>query len=253
MRFRINHGDKVELSTDIKELLELKAVANDVYLYDAALMARDYNIKLFQPILDAGYIPENPNKDIISKIKKEHKKLRSISKVASLGRGYGMGWAKFKQNMALQGIKMSEREARAVIDGLDKVYSGIGKYNKYLENELADNNGYVLNGIGRPVCCADDFKKDIVNRVVQSTGHDILMLWMTIYSKMLDEAGIKWDGIVLDFHDQSIIEVNEEDVEKVEHILGKLSVDELNKQLEGVIKLTVDGGKINTMADAKCG
>ena len=225
---------------------------NDVYIFNGALMARDYNVKLFQPFLDAGYDPDNPDSDIIKKIKKEHKNLRSIAKVASLGKTYGMGWEKFQMNMSLQGVKMTEDECKAVIYGLDKVYNGITEYNKYLTKELKINNGFVLNGIGRPVCCAADYVKDIGNRVVQSTGHDILMIWMTVYSQLLDEEGIPWDGIVLDFHDQSIIECDIEDVERVEKIMKIESVKVLNEILDGVINLTVDGGRIDTMADAKC-
>lgn len=228
------------------------AKKNDVYLFNGALMARDFGIKLFQPFLDGGYSPDNPDPEAISKVKKEHKNLRGIAKTASLGKAYGMGWAKFRAGMKLQGINLTEKEAKAVIYGLDKVYSGIGKYNDYLVEEHSENNGWVLNGIGRPVCCADDYIKDIVNRVVQSTGHDVLMVWMTIFSRMLDEAGVDWDGIVLDFHDQSIIECDEKDVETVVEIMKIKSVDALNETLDGVIKLTVDGGPIETMADAKC-
>jgi DNA polymerase I-like protein with 3'-5' exonuclease and polymerase domains len=243
-----------ELSKDesLYSLYGPGAKANDVYLFNAALMAQRFGVKLFQPILDEGYDPFNPDPEAIKRCKKKHKNLRAISKVASLGKSYGMGWGKFKLNMKLQGVEMTEREARAVIDGLDKVYAGVKEYNNYLLKEYDMNNGYVLNGVGRPVGVAKDYIKDIVNRVVQSTGHDVLMLWIQIYSKMLDEAGINWNGIVLDFHDQSIIECDKKDMDKVIQILHVDSLNELNKQLGGVIPLKLDGGQIKTLADAKC-
>ena len=215
-------------------------------------MGKEFGINLFKPFVEAGYDPDNPSKEAIAKIKKQHKSLRGISKAASLGKSYGMGWQKFQQTMLLQGQNLSEEECQAVIQGLDKVYSGVKRYSNYLEKERRDNGGWVLNGIGRPVGCAEDYIKDIGNRVVQSTGHDILMMWISIYSKMLDDAGISWDGVILDFHDQSIIECNAEDLDTVLQIFKVDSVIELNKQLDGIIPMKVDGGPITTLADAKC-
>ena len=243
-----------ELSQD-ESLLNLYGAnakpGNDVYLFNAALMAQRFGVSLFQPILDAGYDPFNPDLAIIKDIKKKFKKLRSISKVASLGKSYGMGWKKFRLNMKIQGVEMNEEECRAVIDGLDKVYSGVKKYEYHLLREYRKNNGYVINGLGRPVGCAEDYIKDIVNRVIQSTGHDVLMLYISICDQLFQEAGINVDGIVWDFHDQSTVECSAEDAEKVCKIMEFDAVNLLNQELDGTIKHVMDGGVIKTFAEAK--
>ena len=205
-----------------------------------------------EKIIQAGYNPDNPDVDAIAKVKKECKKERGISKVITLGSSYGMGAKKLKMNLGLQGIKITEKEAYSMHGAYWELYKGVKLYEKFLLSELDRNNGYVINGFGRPVCCASDFTKDIVNRVVQSTGHDIHMLYMDICNKLLEEAGIEHDGIVWDFHDQTIIECNVEDAEKVKYIIGTVAYDELNKQLEGEIPLTGDPQIIKDMAGAKC-
>jgi DNA polymerase I-like protein with 3'-5' exonuclease and polymerase domains len=243
-----------ELSRDpaLYSLYGPTAKANDVYLFNGAIMARDFGIKIFQPFLDAGYIPEDPDPEIIKKVKKQYKNLRGISKTASLGKSYGMGWKKFQLNMKIAGIQLSEDECRAVINGLDKVYAGVKKYEQQLLREYEANNGYVLNGMGRPVGCARDYLKDIVNRVIQSTGHDIHMLYVQICDDLFRENRIKVNGIVWDFHDQSIVECDTKDAELVYYLIGTKAYEILNdKYLQGEIRLKGDPQYINTMADAK--
>jgi DNA polymerase I-like protein with 3'-5' exonuclease and polymerase domains len=242
-----------ELSQDpaLKNLYSDEAPYNDVYLFNAALMARDYGVSLFQPILDAGYQPENPDKEIISQIKKKYKNLRGISKVASLGKAYGMGWRKFQLNMELQNIEMSEEECQAVVQGLDKVYAGVSKYRDYLLSEYKKNNGYIINGLGRPVGCEEDSLKDIVNRQVQSTGHDILMMYIDICDYLFTENDIHVDGIIWDFHDESIVECDIKDADKVCQIMKEEAVTILNEVLEGSMKLKMEGGLISCLSDAK--
>ena len=242
-----------ELSRD-ESLLSLygpNAKPNDVYLFNAALMAKEFGVKLFQPIIDEGYDPLNPTPEAIKACKKKHKNLRAISKVASLGKSYGMGWKKFQLNMRIQGVKMSEKECRAVIDGLDKVYSGVKKYEQYLLKEYRQNNGYIINGLGRPVGCAEDYLKDITNRMVQSTGHDVLMLYISICDQLFSDHNLDVKGIILDFHDESIVECDIKDAELVCKIMKEDAVRILNDELDGLIKHKMDGGIINSLTEAK--
>ena len=179
-------------------------------------------------------------------------KLVWIAKVITLGSSYGMGAKKLKMNLGLQGIKITDKQAYNMHSAYWELYSGVKEYEAFLLEEHKDNNGFVINGIGRPVCCAADYTKDIVNRVVQSTGHDIHMLYMDICHRLLNEAGIEHDGIVWDFHDQTIIECNAEDVHRVKQIIGYDAYEVLNQELDGQIHLKGDPQIIRSMADAKC-
>lgn len=163
-----------------------------------------------------------------------------------------MGAKKLKMTLELQGIDISEDEAARMHQAYWNLYSGVKDYEAFLLQELKDRNGHVINGVGRPVCCAADYTKDIVNRVVQSTGHDVHMLYVGILDELFEEHGLEVDGIVWDFHDQSIVECNEEDKDLVYHLMGTVAYDILNEKLGGIIKMKGDPQHIETMADAKC-
>ena len=247
-KFKINtENGTVCIDTRLRDLLELPVNSQDIYLFNGS------QLPVIGPkIIAAGYNPDFPTQESVDKAKKEAKKERGVSKVITLGSSYGMGGKKLHQTLSLQGVEISLNDAYEMIKAYWKLYSGVKDYEQDLLAMLAWHNGYVLNGIGRPVCCAEDFIKDIVNRVVQSTGHDVHMLYIYIVNKLLDKASIPHDGIVWDFHDQTILECNEEDAEQVKFIIGTRAYEVLNYLLGGKIPLKGNPQIIKDMAQAKC-
>ena len=53
----------------------------------------------------------------------------------------------------------------------------------------------------------------IVSNCVQSSGHDIQMMIIEETINLRAESGIQMQGIVWDFHDQSIVQVKEKDAD----------------------------------------
>lgn len=224
------------------------AKPNDIYLFNGAQLPG-----IGEAIRAAGYSSDFPDTEIIKHVKKICKKERSISKTITLGSSYGMGANKLQMTLHLQGIEISNQEAREMLESYWAIYVGVKQYEEYLLSEYKKNNGWVLNGIGRPIGVAKDSIKDIVNRVVQSTGHDIHMMYIQICDRLLQEAGIKVNGLVWDFHDQSIVECDEQDAERVKQIIGYDAYTVLNDEyLQGQIKLKGDPQIIRNFADAKC-
>lgn len=219
----------------------------DAYLFNGA------DLPIIGPkIRAAGYDPERPTKEMIDKVKKECKTERSISKILTLSASYGAGSSKIQQSLELLGVPLTMTEAQELHQGFWQLYRGIKEWEQDLKKEWRRNNGWVLNGVGRPVCCDEGYIKDIVNRVGQSTGHDVLMKWAEIYTEMLDAAGIDWQPVILDFHDESIIQINNKSqVTKAMQIFQVDSLRELNKWLGGIIPMKLDGGVIKTLAEAK--
>jgi DNA polymerase I-like protein with 3'-5' exonuclease and polymerase domains len=239
-----------ELSQDnaLFKIYGPSAKPNDIYLFNGSQLPI-----IGDKIRAAGYDPDNPTVEAIAHVKKVCKKERGISKVITLGSSYGMGAAKLRMTLGLQGIEVSPKEAKAMVESYWNIYAGVKDYEKFLLEEYEKNNGWVLNGIGRPVGIAKDYIKDIVNRVIQSTGHDVHMEYVRICDALFLEAGLNVNGIVWDFHDQSIVECKTEDKDIVYEILGTKAYEILNdKYLNGVIKLQGDPQHIATMADAKC-
>jgi DNA polymerase I-like protein with 3'-5' exonuclease and polymerase domains len=148
-------------------------------------------------------------------------------------------------------VPISLEECRTIHAGYWELYAGVKEYEKELLRQLNNNNGWVLNGLGRPLGIAPDLEKDIVNRVVQSTGHDILVQWLNIYSTMLQGAGIPYTSIIADLHDESIIEVPEHHAEQALKIMSVDAIRELNRQLGGRIPLKGEGMIAHCLADIK--
>jgi DNA polymerase I-like protein with 3'-5' exonuclease and polymerase domains len=237
-----------ELSRDpaLWKLYGPGAPKNDVYLFTGSQLP-----KIGKVIQDAGYDPNSPTPEGIASAKKQAKKERGIAKVITLASSYGAGPGKIHQTLRLEGVPISLEECRTIHAGYWELYAGVKEYEKELLRQLNNNNGWVLNGLGRPLGIAPDLEKDIVNRVVQSTGHDILVQWVTIYSRMLQEAGIPFAPIIADLHDESIIEVPESYANEALWILTVESMQVLNRQLGGRIPLKGEGMVAHCLADIK--
>ena len=133
-----------------------------------------------------------------------------------------------------------------------QLYAGVRAYGRRLEREHRDRGGWILNGIGRPIGVSFDYVKDLVNRTCQSTAHDCLILYTSIYSRLLDIAGIEWHPYIYDYHDETIIEVRDIHAEYAAHILENQALSDLNKLLGGVIPIKGSAVIADTLAEIKC-
>lgn len=237
-----------ELSRD-ESLLKLYgpgAKPNDVYLFVGS-----YLPVIGDSIRAAGYDPDSPTTDAIARTKKKCKRERSIAKVVVLASSYGAGAAKIQATLSLQGIHLSLEEAQKIHKAYWDLFGGVKRFEAQLIHEWEQNGGWVLNGIGRPIGIYEGLKKDIVNRVVQSTGHDLHMMWVAEWKQLLKSRNIAWTAICVDWHDQSIIEVDKQDIDKVFEIVGKIAYDKVNERLGGHILLEGDPQIVNNLAEAK--
>lgn len=246
----INSLEKVVLAERSKDPALWKlygpgARPNDVYLYDGAHLPG-----FKEDILAAGYDPDMTTQEMITRVKKECKSTRKKVKPASLGFGYGLGPRKYRLDMRLNGFDISDDEAFEVWKAYWKLYEGVKKWEKELLRQRRKNDGWFLNGIGRPVGVHEDKLKDIVNRDCQSTGHDLLIEWIYIYTRELDRRKIEWYPAIIDFHDESIIEVEESRAEESLEIMMS-AFDELNKQMKSEIPLAGEGLVCDNLAEIK--
>lgn len=92
----------------------------------------------------------------------------------------------------------------------------------------------------------------ISHNCVQSTGHDILVMWVSIITRMLNDERISWKPIICDYHDEIIGEFPEEQAERGLAIIGCESFKELNYVLGGTIPLKGEGKIVRNLAEAKC-
>ena len=237
-----------ELSQD-NNLLALygpSAKKNDIYLFYGSMMAG-----IGPRLTSLGYDPYAPTAEVIEATKKAFKKERSIAKLLILSDNYGSGVKKKQKILSLNGVEMSLREVEEMHNSLMEAKSGVMSYITWLQDEWKANGGWVENGYGRPICIDDKYLKDILNRVVQSTGHDILQLYSRIAAHLLTEAKLNWTPIVMDWHDESIIEVPDEQIEIAKRIMEVDAYRELNKVLGGTCPLKGSAAVAKTLAGIK--
>lgn len=223
-----------------------EAKPNDVYLFVGANLPG-----IGEKIRETGYDPENPTKEAIQRAKKECKKERQIAKTVKLAADYGAGPGKLQYTLKVQGIPISFEEAEDIHAAFWKLFSGIRSWRRELEEQHKFNKGWILNGIGRPLGVWKDSTKDLVNRVCQSTGHDIHILYIQIVTDLLQKQGIDWKPVIIDFHDQMILEVAPEDAERTKYLMGTEAYRILNKRLGGSIQVKGEANVVENLAYAK--
>jgi DNA polymerase I-like protein with 3'-5' exonuclease and polymerase domains len=177
---------------------------------------------LKEKILAAGYNPNNPTLEGIKNASKEAKKERAIAKKINYSSVYGAGANKIRQELALEGIKLTLEEAEAMLAAYWELYKGVKQYEAYLLKEWKKRGGWIYNGIGRPIGLYGQIEerygqqrltgklKDIVNSSVQSTGHDLQMIWVYELYCLFKERNLTAYPWIVDFHDASIFEVKTE-------------------------------------------
>ena len=237
-----------ELSQD-KNLLALYgpgAKKNDIYLFYGSMMAG-----IGPKLTSLGYDPYAPTVEAMDATKKAFKKERSIAKLLILSDNYGSGVKKKQKILSLNGVDMSLSEVEDMHNSLMEAKSGVMSYIAWLQDEWKANKGWIENGYGRPICVDERYLKDILNRVVQSTGHDILQLYSRITTELLTRARLDWIPIVMDWHDESIIEVPDEQVEVAKRIMEKDAYAELNRILGGTCPLKGSAAVAKTLAGIK--
>lgn len=205
---------------------------SDIYLFVGAQIPG----RIGDAIRATGFDPYNPTKETLARAKKECKSERSVCKTVVLACGYGAGVNKVNATLEADNIYLPEHEVRQVWETYWNTFADVKKFGYTLESEWRRNGGYILNGLGRPMCVTEDYKKDLLNRFIQSTGHDILIEYILIVAEELDRSGIPWQPSILDWHDATAVEVPEKYGEQVAKLFLKC-VDILNDKLQGTIKL----------------
>lgn len=205
--------------------------ANDIYIF---VMAHIPGMRERTQAL--GYDPRNPTKESLARVKKEMKHERSICKTVVLACQYGAGVRKVHQTLEEQEVFLSYEEVETIHSGYWHLFAKLKDYGNSLMYEWKRNRGYILNGVGRPMAVSEDYTKDLLNRFVQSTGHDILVTYVHILTQLLDEEYIPWTPLIIDFHDATTVEVPEEYGQQTLQLFNK-AMDILNDMLQGTIRL----------------
>ena len=221
------------------------AVRNDVYLFVAASMAA------FSAEVRKYYDPENPTTESINAAKKKCKPTRTINKEFHLAAVYGAGAKRIWLTLRKKGIILDLDVVKQMRVDYWRMFKDVKTYEDKLNSIRVANGGFMLGGLSCPISVAESGKKDILNRMIQNTGHKILVKWLYHFEQLRVKSGIDVWPCVVDFHDETVWECKEEDGEAVKELMRK-TWDLTNAELGGTIRLTGEPMICHSFSAFKC-
>ena len=176
--------------------------------------------------------------------------LRRKAKAVNFGIVYGISSFGLGQD-----LDISRKEAEGYIE---KYFATYGKVKEFLDRTVEDakKNGYTVTMFGRrrpiPELASSNFmtrsfgERAAMNAPVQGTAADIIKIAMVRVNRRLKEEHLQ-SKLVLQIHDELLIETKKEEVE----IVQKLLVEEMMHAAELSVPLLVDANVGNSWYDAK--
>ena len=235
--FAAEHGLLVDADYSQIELRVLAHVANDPAMQEDFKEGRDVHTATAARVF--GMPTELVTKD-----------MRSKAKAVNFGIVYGIGAFSLSKD-----IGVSRAEADAYIKEYLKNYAGVDAYMKQVV-EQAKEKGYVETMFGRrrylPELKSGNFnlrsfgERVARNMPIQGAAADIIKIAMIRVSDRLEKEGLQ-AKLILQVHDELIVECPAEEAEQVKALL--------TQEMEGAVKLSVpmvaDAGAGRTWFEAK--
>lgn len=171
----------------------------DIYL-DLALDLFPDNKSLIE-----GY---NPNVPVTSEIKERFKDVRAVCKTVHLAVSYTGTYITVAKNLSKNGYPTTKSQAMFLVKRYWQKFSQVKTFEGRLQS-VYKVRGSLRNICGRVIQVPDIYKKDLMNRLVQSSAHDVLRLWVCEILSEFDSNGIIWRPWLPDLHDSTTFMVRE--------------------------------------------
>lgn len=228
----------------------------DVYL-DLALTLFPNDVEL-----KAGY---SPNVPVTSAIKERFKKQRGVAKVIQLAVQYTGTEYTVRKNLSYAGYDMSLSEAKDLVSAYWKHFYKVKVMNETLFMRF-QSQGYLRNAVGRiirvpttvPIKKKDGTiwekpiprYKDLPNRFIQSSAHDLLSFWVLEIDKLVKANNMKARPLLIDCHDSTSWTCPIDEVEKLEKCF-KRALQQLNEDVKMSVPVKVEMKRFTTLAGLK--
>lgn len=196
--------------------------------------------------LQDGY---NPNIPITKEVKERFSKQRKISKVIQLAVQYTGTGHTVSKNLSKDGLPTTVEEATGYVRAYWRKFSKVAQFN-YRLKELNRKQGHLRNVIGRIIQVPDPEYKDLSNRFIQSSAHDVLVLWVMEIYKLCAERGVTIKPVLLDCHDSTSNQTLVSQVTELENIY-KIALNNVDKELGLCVTLKADVKRFNSLAGLK--
>ena len=173
---------------------------HDIYFYvTCKLLDSDGKI-------NAVYNIDNPTKESAAAAKKQFKPERTIGKVFHLMSTYKAGAPTIHRKLTLEGVDLTRQQVKEIRDRYwgPELFGGILDYEEGILAEVDQRDGWFFNGLGRPFAVIDRKRKDVLNTMIQSSGHDITDLFIREAEKLFRERKIDTKPVIPDYHDETM-------------------------------------------------
>lgn len=144
----------------------------------------------------------NPNAPITKAIKERFAKQRKVAKVIQLAVQYTGTGHTVAKTLNKEGIPTTIEQADGYVRAYWRKFSKVASFN-YRLRELNRKDGHLRNIIGRIIQVPDPDYKDLPNRYIQSSAHDVLILWVLEIYRLCQERNIPIKPVLLDCHDST--------------------------------------------------
>jgi hypothetical protein len=220
------------------------AKPNDIYLLVAAkIPALGKEIRKY-------YDPDNPTPEGIKAAKKHCKAERDLAKKFHLMSAYKAGPNKIFEELTLAGVDVTLTQVRQIHREYWRLFSGVQRFEEQLKDIWTSHEGWIPSVLGTPICVAESLINDLVNRFCQTSGHQILQMWIANIQKLRLERKVDMWPIIVDLHDETIWEAPEEQAEAAAQVMTDALVI-TNNTLEMEIKIQGPPSIVNNLAEIK--
>jgi len=196
--------------------------------------------------LHEGY---NPHVQITGQTKKRFERQRKVAKVIQLAVQYTGTGHTVAKNLNKEGIETTLRQAEDMVRVYWRKFAAVADLNKRLF-ALNRKQGYLRNVIGRIIQVPHPDYKDLPNRFVQSSAHDVLVLWVLEIYRLAQERSIPIKPTLFDCHDSSSNQVPVEFEHKAKTVYAE-ALETINRQLGLCVTIKAETKTFKTLAGLK--
>lgn len=191
----------------------------------------------------------HPHQPITDEVKKRFSKQRKIAKIIHLAVSYTGTKTTVHRNLIKEGIELSIWDADRLVQAYWRTFAKV----KILEGKLRELNrreGLLRNVCGRIIRVPDPEYKDLFNRFIQSSGHDVLVLWALEIQNVSREMGIELRPVVVDIHDSTSWAIERENKD-VGRTIFEEALRRVNAQLGLSVPVKMEYKNFSTLAGLK--
>ena len=220
------------------------AKPNDIYLFTGA------NLPGMGDEIRKYYDPENPTPEGIALAKEHCKTQRAVAKIVVLAANYNAGPGKIQETLRFAGIDLPLYKVRDIHRAYWRLYAGIKRFEARLKDIWTANSGWIPSILGTPICIDAEYVKDIVNRFCQTSGHQVLQLWITHIDRLRKERAVPMEPWLVDNHDETLWECPADHAEAAAQILAD-ALTATNAELAMGIQIKAPPMIVDNLAQVK--